>query len=172
MEKKQESKFLDRIHELNSTVNKGNMLSPPMSSDEAFDFLRVYLLGEDWIGILNPISKDDINSELTHDILVNYSRKYRKEYKRWRKKKETELMTTGVDRLDMRYFENMIGIPISSDKAIGILRSYLLGEDWYTVDPLSKEQTNTEIVYDILRKYSKKFRKELRERSKAWKKRK
>lgn len=172
MGKKQESKFLDRIHELNSTVNKGNMLSPPMDSDEAIDFLRVYLLDEDWVGIINPISKDDINTEVAHDILLKYSRKYRKKYKRWRKKKEIELMVIELDQLDMRYFENMITVPISSDKPIDILRSYLLGNDWYTVDPLSKEQTNTEIVYDILRKYSKKFRKELRERSKAWKKRK
>ena len=81
-------------------------------------------------------------------------------------------MVIELDQLDMRYFENMITVPISNDKTIDILRSYLLGNDWYTVDPLSKEQTNTEIVYDILRKYSKKFRKELRERSKAWKKRK
>ena len=172
MEKKQESKFLDRIHELNSTVNKGNMLRPPMDSDEAIDFLRVYLLDEDWVGIINPISKDDINTEVAHDILLKYSRKYRKKYKRWRKKKEIELMVIELDQLDMRYFENMITVPISNDKTIDILRSYLLGNDWYTVDPLSKEQTNTEIVYDILRKYSKKFRKELRERSKAWKKRK
>lgn len=172
MEKKQESKFLDRIHELNSTVNKGNMLSPPMSGDEAIDFLRVYLLDEDWVGIINPISKDDINTEIAHDILLKYSRKYRKKYKRWRKKKEIELMAIELDQLDMRYFENMITVPISSDKTIDIMRFYLLGDDWYTVDPLSKEQIITEIVYDILRKYSRKFRKELRERNKAWKKRK
>jgi hypothetical protein len=42
------------------------------------------------------------------------------------------------------------------------LKNYLLGEDWYVNYSGSTKQINTEIVYDILKKYSKKFRKELR----------
>ena len=44
--------------------------------------------------------------------------------------------------------------------AIDFLKTYLLGEDWYTVNPISQEQINTEIVFEILFKYSKRFKKE------------
>ena len=40
------------------------------------------------------------------------------------------------------------------------LQDYLLGEEWYVVSPLSHEQVNTELVHDILYKFSKKYRKE------------
>jgi hypothetical protein len=42
------------------------------------------------------------------------------------------------------------------------LKNYLLGEDWYVAYPGSAKQITTDIVYDILKKYSKKFRKELK----------
>ena len=167
-EKKQESKFLDRINELNNTINKGNMLSPPMSSDEAIYFLRIYLLGEDWYGT-SPILNDYIYTEIAHDILIKYSRKYRKDYKE-RIKKKIPIFGIDLVNLEMGFCYD---VPIISiDQAIDILRSYLLGKDWYTVDPLSKEQTNTEIVYDILQKYSKRYKREQRRVYKAWKKRK
>jgi hypothetical protein len=39
----------------------------------------------------------------------------------------------------------------------------LLGQDWYFSDPISAEQINTEIVFEILKKYSKEFKKELKQ---------
>lgn len=48
------------------------------------------------------------------------------------------------------------------EKAIYFLKNYLLGEDWYVNYSGSAKQINTDIVYDILRKYSKRFRKELK----------
>lgn len=51
--------------------------------------------------------------------------------------------------------------PMESQQCIGILCDYLLGEDWYsTSGATSVEQINTEIVFEILSKYLKKFRKE------------
>ena len=44
--------------------------------------------------------------------------------------------------------------------AIGFLKDYLLGEDWCTVNPISQEQINVEIVFEILFKYSKRFKRE------------
>lgn len=58
--------------------------------------------------------------------------------------------------------DNIFAPPLNPQKAISFLCDYLLGEDWYTVNPISQEQINTEIVYEILRKYSKKFKKELK----------
>ena len=37
---------------------------------------------------------------------------------------------------------------------------YLLGENWYVVDPISPKQVNTNRVHEILWKYSKQYRKE------------
>lgn len=52
--------------------------------------------------------------------------------------------------------------PMSADVALQILTTYLLGEDFYIVMPVSQEQANTEIVATILNKYSKQFRKDRR----------
>lgn len=40
---------------------------------------------------------------------------------------------------------------------------YLLGEDWYVVDPLGHEQINQVALEDILYKYCEEFRKQLKE---------
>lgn len=61
--------------------------------------------------------------------------------------------------------------PMSADFAIGILCDYLLGDDFYITDPVSQEQANTLIVYNILKYYSKEFRRDFRGRIKECQKR-
>ena len=39
---------------------------------------------------------------------------------------------------------------------------YLLGEDWYVVDPLGQTQVNEMALAEILSKYSKRFKKEIK----------
>lgn len=39
---------------------------------------------------------------------------------------------------------------------------YLLGEDWYVVDPLGRTQINEIALAEILSKYSKRFKKEIK----------
>jgi hypothetical protein len=56
--------------------------------------------------------------------------------------------------------DNICPPPLNAQLAIDFLKDYLLGEDWYVVMPISTEQANTEIVHAILKKYSKKCRKE------------
>lgn len=58
--------------------------------------------------------------------------------------------------------DNMLPPALDFEKAIYFLKNYLLGEDWYVEYPGTPKQINTDIVYDILKKYSKKFRKELK----------
>jgi hypothetical protein len=58
--------------------------------------------------------------------------------------------------------DNLLAPPLNGNKGIDFLCAYLLGEDYYVVDPCNNEQGNTVIVYDILRKYSRRFRKELK----------
>lgn len=43
--------------------------------------------------------------------------------------------------------------PMDAQVAVNELCRYLLGDDWYTVIPVSAEQINTEIVYEIEKKY-------------------
>ena len=62
--------------------------------------------------------------------------------------------------------DNIFPPGISEKTALDILQVWLLGEGWYVVDPLSPKQVNTEIVYEILYKYSDEFRKELKFRKK------
>lgn len=59
--------------------------------------------------------------------------------------------------------DNMFPPPLNAQLALQFLKDYLLGEDWYVVNPLGQEQINSEIVAEILNKYSKKYRKEVKQ---------
>ena len=51
--------------------------------------------------------------------------------------------------------------PMDAQLAVNMLTDYLLGEDWYSTSGVtSTVQINTEIVFEILMKHSRKFRKE------------
>lgn len=51
--------------------------------------------------------------------------------------------------------ENIFAPPLEPQIALDILQRHFLGEDWYTVNPISAKQVNTEVVYEILRRYPK-----------------
>ena len=61
--------------------------------------------------------------------------------------------------------DNIFGVGISDAEFRKFAIDYLLGEDWYVVDPLGQSQINEEALFEILEKYSKRFRRE----RKAWK---
>lgn len=61
--------------------------------------------------------------------------------------------------------DTMLPPSLSAEDAIVFLKNYLLGPDWYVNYPGSSGQIVTEITYDILKKYSKKFRKECEKNS-------
>lgn len=58
--------------------------------------------------------------------------------------------------------------PMDAETAIDFLRRYLLGEDWYSPNPVHSKQINTEIVYLILRRYSKRYNKERKGDTGGW----
>lgn len=58
--------------------------------------------------------------------------------------------------------DNIFPPSISSDTSIDILRDYLLGEDWVTPLPVGRGQCNMIVVEEILKKYSKRYRDEVR----------
>lgn len=70
------------------------------------------------------------------------------------KKKETN--TEIADRIVKLTDGKDYGIfppPMNAQVAVDELCRYLLGDDWYSVNPLCSEQINTEIVYEIECKY-------------------
>lgn len=61
-----------------------NMCPPPLDAQLAVNFLKDYLLGEDWFSTM-PMSTKQVNTEIVDAILDKYSRKYRKEKAAWRR---------------------------------------------------------------------------------------
>jgi len=55
---------------------------------------------------------------------------------------------------------NMFGVGVSDAEFRAFIIDYLLGEDWYVVDPLGQTQINEIALYKILEKHSKRYRKE------------
>ena len=56
--------------------------------------------------------------------------------------------------------ENIFAPPLEPQKALNILTSYLLGDNYYIESPVNGKQANFIIVKDILTRNSKKFKKE------------
>lgn len=46
--------------------------------------------------------------------------------------------------------------PTNAQEGLDILIKHFLGDDWCSLLPVSQEQVNTEAIYEILYKYSKK----------------
>ena len=59
--------------------------------------------------------------------------------------------------------DNIYGVGIDDTTMISCLIDYLLGEDWMVTDPISHNQINEIALYEILNKYSPKYRKEHKE---------
>lgn len=69
------------------------------------------------------------------------------------RKKETPQET--ADRIIKLTDGNDYGIfspPMEAQTAVDELCRFILGDDWYSPNPLCAEQINTEIVYEIERK--------------------
>ena len=76
--------------------------------------------------------------------------------------KLTEFMK---ERYKHRYDkDNIFGVGVSDAEFRAFIIDYLLGEDWYVVDPLGQKQINEIALYKILKKHSKRYRKECKDR--------
>ena len=58
--------------------------------------------------------------------------------------------------------DNIFGVGISDTEFRKFAIDYLLGEDWYVVDSLGQTQVNEIALAEILSKYSKRFKKEIK----------
>jgi len=61
--------------EMNQT---DNLFLPPLKPQEAIEFLRKYLLGENWY-VSASVSNLQANTAIIHEILSKYSQQYKKE---------------------------------------------------------------------------------------------
>lgn len=59
--------------------------------------------------------------------------------------------------------ENIYPVGLSDEEFRKFAIDYLLGEDWYVVDPLGQDQVNEIALFEILEKFSKQFKKEKKE---------
>ena len=62
--------------------------------------------------------------------------------------------------------DNIFGIGMSDAEFRAFIIDYLLEKDWYVVDPLGQTQINEIALYRILEKYSKRYKKEIKNKSK------
>lgn len=74
----------------------------------------------------------------------------------------TEYMKKKYDNREDK--DNMFGVGITDAEFRKFAIDYLLGEDWYVVDPLGQTQINEIALEQILSKYSKRYKKEMRKR--------
>ncbi len=58
---------------------------------------------------------------------------------------------------------NIFCVGVSDAEFRRFIINYLLGENWYVVDPLGQTQINEIALYEILEKYSKRYRKECKD---------
>lgn len=54
--------------------------------------------------------------------------------------------------------DNIFPDGISAEEALNVLQEWILGDDYYVVDPITPSQVNVIIVHDILNKVSPEYR--------------
>lgn len=69
---------------------------------------------------------------------------------------------TLTDWLNARNNFGIFYPPMKSEQFVEFIKDYLLNENWHTVNPVNNEQVYTEILIDVLDRYSKKYKKEKR----------
>ena len=74
----------------------------------------------------------------------------------------TEYMKKKYDNREDK--DNMFCVGITDAEFRKFAIDYLLGEDWYVVDPLGQTQINEIALDEILTKYSSRYKKETRKR--------
>lgn len=80
-----------------------------------------------------------------------------------RKETLTEYMNSKYKNREDK--DNIFPVGLTDEEFRRFTIDYLLGPDWYVVDPLSRDQVNEIALCDILDKYSKTYRME----RKIWK---
>ena len=131
-----------------------------METRNALNELCNYLMGE--IYYKNYISSDyylkitreNKNAFLLYDLECKYKR-YKPKNKIFKYVKESEKdITDRINSLSSDTEEQSMNMnSISDQKTLNEICDHLLGDNWYIVDPISASQANSQIVYEIEKKY-------------------
>ena len=155
-----EEEIRNRVLKIADDVDCG-ILSPPMKARYALNELCNYLMGDHYyyntyrsFVYCSRMTRENKNAILLYDLERKYKR-YKPKNKIFKYVKESEKAI--LDRIsslsgDTEY-EYMNMHSIIDQKAISEICDHLLGDDWYVVDPVTNEQANTHIVYEIEMKY-------------------
>ena len=155
-----EEEIRNRVLRLADDVDCG-LFSPPMKARYALNELCCHLMGEDYYYnnyISNyprlKLTRENKNAILLYDLERKYKR-YKPKNKIFKYVKESEKVIT--DRINSlssdTEYEYLNMHSITDQKTISEICDHLLGDDWYVVDPVTNEQANTHIVYEIEKKY-------------------
>ena len=133
-----------------------------METRNALNELCNYLMGE--IYYKNYISSDycpkitreNKNAFLLYDLERKYKR-YKPKNKIFKYVKESEKdIQDRINSLSDNTEEQSMNMnSISDQKTLNEICDHLLGDNWYIVDPISASQANSQIVYEIEKKYKK-----------------
>ena len=133
-----------------------------METRNALNELCNYLMGE--IYYKNYISSDycpkitreNKNAFLLYDLERKYKRyKPKNKIFKYVKESEKDIMDRISSLSDNTEDQSMNMNSISDQKALNEICDHLLGDNWYIVDPISASQANSQIVYEIEKKYKK-----------------
>ena len=155
-----EEEIRNRVLKIADDVDCG-IYSPPMKAKYALNELCYHLMGAHYYYTNYAsnyprlkLTRENKNAILLYDIETNY-RRYKPKNKIFKYVKESQKAI--IDRInslssDPKY-EYLYMHSVTDQKAINEICDHLLGEDWYVVDPLTTEQVNTIIVYEIEMEY-------------------
>lgn len=154
-----EEKIRNRVLKIADDVDCG-IYSPPMKAKYTLSELCNYLMGDNYYyntyspSYYTKMTRENNNALLLYDLECKYKR-YKPKNKIFKYVKESEKVIQ--DRINSlssdTEYEYLNMHSITDQKAINEICDHLLGEDWYVVDPLTTEQVNTIIVYEIEMKY-------------------
>ena len=133
-----------------------------METRNALNELCNYLMGE--IYYKNYISSDycpkitreNKNAFLLYDLERKYKR-YKPKNKIFKYGKESEKdIQDRINFLSDNTGDQSMNMNLISDqKTLNEICDHLLGDNWYIADPISASQANSQIVYEIEKKYKK-----------------
>lgn len=63
------------------------ILTPSMEAQQCVDILCDYLLGRDWYSTSGVTCTSQVNTEIVFEILIKYSKEFRKEWKLYNKRR-------------------------------------------------------------------------------------
>ena len=157
-----EEEIRNRVLNLADDVDCG-IYSPPMKARYALNELCYYLMGEDYyyknyrsFVYCSRMTRENKNAFLLYDLERKYKRyKPKNKIFKYVKESEKDIMDRISSLSDNTEDQSMNMNSISDQKTLNEICDHLLGDNWYIVDPISASQTNSQIVYEIEKKYKK-----------------